>query len=266
MYREAASELTNLRQVAAATTGVGILSEHNGKKVFIKIQRPGLIESTSRDSERILQLVSGKVEAENIVKSFSKGVFEELDLRMEAFNYEVAKIIYQDPSKGMCIPDIIKDFEPSAKVMEINSDQERKFYDLLQELMREADAKNVPTDMVMNRSVSAALQAGIEPPESIINWGRGKGMLQFKIEDDLNKEFLTNRKHLLTANFKGFKTDKVMLEVVAKNVKKNNPGQVVSRTARQEAVLTVNALLRFIKDKGVFLLKKYCNLDLTRRR
>lgn len=91
-------------------------------------------------------------------------------------------------------------------------------------------------------------------------------MLQFKIEDDINKELLTNRKHLLTANFKGFKTDKVMLEVVAKNVKKNVPGQVVSRTARNEAVLTVNALLRFIKDKGVFLLKKYCNLDLMRRR
>ena len=34
MYGEAASELTNLKQVAAATTGVGILVEYNGKKVL----------------------------------------------------------------------------------------------------------------------------------------------------------------------------------------------------------------------------------------
>lgn len=410
-YGDKFDDFSNIKQVAAATTGVGAIADYKGKKVFIKLQRPGLYKTLLKDSQRILELVGDSLEAQQVVKSITSGVIEEINLKAEAFNFELAKVLYESPDSNIKIPGILSDFEVQSNIlimevaegkavsninlsdltdedflklgkayeeslekwfeksMRLNSDladpvkksklsklyskyfkkvidpveaerlmslfngdlhggnlffsanpkstkafqmtwidwgnahslnqfqvrgqvelmlgainmNDKMIIDSIVYLMDVPDEKlpylkqninkfldearmySLKPDQVMNRAIDAAMSSGIEPPESVINWVRGKGMLQFKMESDLNAELLNNRRHLITKNFKQFNTSKIYLKSITKNILRSIPLQIVSKKARQEAVLTMKSLTKFI---GAFFQKvttRYCKLDFYSR-
>ncbi len=113
---EQLAKLTGVKQVAAASTAVGVLAKYDGKPVFIKIQRPGLHHSLNKDTIRILSLVEDSKGAQAIVRSTSLGVAEELQLKREMLNYEIAELLYHDPTMELTIPKVIKELPSSDRM------------------------------------------------------------------------------------------------------------------------------------------------------
>ncbi len=114
---ELRGQLKNIKQVAAATTATGSITTYNGNKVFIKILRPGLMPAIHRDQKRILSMLEGQKGIQSLVKSITEGIIQEIQLKREAFNYIVARMIYNDSKLGIYVPKIIQDFPINNQVM-----------------------------------------------------------------------------------------------------------------------------------------------------
>ncbi len=106
--KELFAQLSDFKQVAAATTGVGVLAKYKNQPIFIKILRPGIEFNLEKDFNRILKLVKGDNASTGLVMSITEGIREELQLSYEAMNYEIGEYLYS--KRGIAIPKVIRDF------------------------------------------------------------------------------------------------------------------------------------------------------------
>lgn len=158
--------IKNPKQVAAATTGVGVLAEFEGEKIFLKMLRPGLKQSVQRDAERILNIVGDDVASRTIVDSITQGILEEIDLTGEARNFDLAREVYV--GQGIEVPRVIHKIKPNANVMAMSvakgvNVSKLKLHELSdQDLIKLRDAYEMSYKRWFATSLDLATQKGVD--------------------------------------------------------------------------------------------------------
>jgi predicted unusual protein kinase regulating ubiquinone biosynthesis (AarF/ABC1/UbiB family) len=125
-------------------------------------------------------------------------------------------------------------------------------------LKNEAVPNNMDVDMIANRALSIALDLGVDVPESAVNWGRGKGMLETSL-----KEITTEmeRRGLATGKeIKAFSPARAYMQVLKKYLVNNIPAQLISAEIRSKTIIPLKTLGSFIVKQSQYFLSHACNL------
>ncbi|MBS1962472.1 MAG: hypothetical protein JST04_09665 [Bdellovibrionales bacterium] len=89
--------VADAKQVAAATTGLGAIAKSERGPLFVKMLRPSLGPDLALDERRILAAVKDPA-ARQVIEAVVRGIKEEVKLRIEAFRFEVARVLFEGNS------------------------------------------------------------------------------------------------------------------------------------------------------------------------
>jgi hypothetical protein len=149
--------------------------------------------------------------------------------------------------------------EAVKTVVKFTEDQEVRFIKSLDDYLIMAKQNGESGALVVNKAINLSLQSGATPPKEIINWARGKGMLETRLIDKIIPE-LNNRGIVASADdITRLYTKEMVSYILSNSPKQISAFRSVRTKARAETVLPLKTTGKFILDNINSLFTKTCS-------